>query len=43
LCTITAGTTAGRDPQYMGLGPYYAISALLEETGVDLGMLNVWR
>ena len=37
LCTITAGTTAGCDPQYMGLGPYYAVSALLEETGMDLG------
>lgn len=36
LCTITAGATAGCDPQFMGLGPYYAISALLEETGADL-------
>lgn len=36
LCTITAASTAGCDPQYMGLGPYYAVSALLEETGMDL-------
>ena len=25
----------GFDPQYMGLGPYYAVSSLLEETGID--------
>ena len=40
LCTIKAGTTAGCDPQYMGLGPVYAVSSLVEETGIDFGSIE---
>ena len=35
LAEIVAYKTIGIDPQYMGLGPYYAIDALLEENNMD--------
>lgn len=35
LTEIVSYETAGCDPQYMGLGPYYSIKRLLDNNGVD--------
>jgi acetyl-CoA C-acetyltransferase len=36
LCEIVMGTSAACDPQMMGLGPYYAISNMLDKTNVSI-------
>ena len=33
-------TTVGCDPQYMGLGPYYAIKKLLDKTGLNFDQIE---
>ncbi len=44
LAEIVDSSIVGLDPQYMGLGPYYAIKALLDKTGLsfsDIGRFEV--
>ena len=43
LARITAYSTVGCDPQYMGLGPYYAISKLLDENQLTMSDIDVFE
>ena len=43
LAEIVSHATIGLDPQYMGLGPYYAIKRLLERTGMDFKQIDYFE
>lgn len=43
LAEVVCVTAAGCDPQTMGFGPYYAISKLLDKTGVDFGAVDCFE
>lgn len=40
IAKIVGNAVVGCDPQQMGLGPYYAISKLLEDCGMELGEID---
>lgn len=40
---ITAYSTVGLDPQYMGLGPYYAIKKLLNENRLTINDIEIFE
>ena len=40
LAEIVDSSIVGLDPQYMGLGPYYAIKALLDKTGLNFNDIS---
>lgn len=40
MAEIIESSIVGLDPQYMGLGPYYAIKALLDKTGLDFNDIS---
>lgn len=40
---ITASAVIGCDPQYMGLGPYYAIKRLLDDTALDFKEIDYFE
>jgi acetyl-CoA C-acetyltransferase len=41
LATIVGYATAGLDPAYMGMGPYYATKKVLAKTGISLEQIDV--
>jgi acetyl-CoA C-acetyltransferase len=41
LATIVGYATAGLDPAYMGMGPYYATKKVLAKTGMEVSQLDV--
>ena len=41
LCTIVGYATAGLDPTYMGMGPFYATSKVFAKTGMKLEQMDV--
>lgn len=41
LATIVAHASAGLDPAYMGMGPYYATKKVLEKTGLKMEDFDV--
>ncbi len=43
MAELKAAVTVGCDPQYMGLGPYYAIRKLLDKTGVAFDEIDVFE
>ena len=43
LAEIIDGVTVGLSPMYMGMGPYYAISALLEKTALSIEEIDVFE
>ena len=43
LAEIVDNTTVGLDPQFMGLGPYYAIKKLLEKTNLDFKEIDYFE
>ena len=43
LARLVGYTTAGVDPQYMGIGPVPAIKQLLEQTGVAKADVDLWE
>lgn len=43
MAELCDGTAVGCDPQFMGLGPYYAIQKLLERTGIDFGQIDYFE
>jgi len=43
LAEIVDGVTVGLNPMYMGMGPYYAISALLEKTSLSIEDIDVFE
>lgn len=43
LAEIKAYSAVGCDPQYMGLGPYYAISKLLHDNGLEASDIDVFE
>jgi len=43
LAEIIDGVTVGLNPMYMGMGPYYAISALLEKTALSIEDIDVFE
>ena len=43
LAEIVDGTTVGCNPQLMGLGPFYAVSKLLERVGMDLSEIDYFE
>lgn len=40
---LVNAVSVGCDPQKMGLGPFYAISKLLDETGIDFNKIDVFE
>ncbi len=43
MAEIVSNAVIGCDPQYMGLGPYYAIKELLEKTKVDFKEIDCFE
>ncbi len=43
LAEIIDGVAVGCNPQLMGLGPYYAVSKLLERVGMDLSEIDYFE
>lgn len=43
LVEITESAAVGCDPQYMGLGPFYAISSLLEKTSINFESIDYFE
>lgn len=43
LAAVSGYTTVGCDPQYMGLGPYFAISKLLHEKSLTIDDIDIFE
>lgn len=43
MAKIAAYAAVGLDPQYMGLGPYYAITKLLKDNGLTINDIDVFE
>ena len=43
LAEICDSAVVGCDPQYMGLGPYYAIKMLIDKSGVPFEKINYFE
>ncbi len=41
LARIVASSVAGLEPEYMGMGPVFAVNKVLEQTGMTLGDIDV--
>lgn len=41
LATLVAYASAGLDPKYMGMGPYYATKKVLDKAGMSLDQIDV--
>ena len=43
LATLVAYASAGLDPKYMGMGPYYATRKVLDKAGMTLDQIDVFE
>lgn len=43
ICKFVSFAVAGLDPEYMGLGPIYAINKLVERTNIDLNNIDLFE